>query len=144
MISFFCCHHISISSFTTFACSTAGAAPLAAHQIVLNIFCIFAIFGDAVSQMSQTYLPGYFGFKTITKNQFSDGQTVIQRIMKISFVTGVLNCMLSYLAVSQFGPNLFTKSKEVNTAMVSIVVCLAASGKSNNQQLLHNSFTTPP
>ena len=115
------------SSFTTFACSTAGAAPLAAHQIVLNIFCIFAIFGDAVSQMSQTYLPGYFGFKTITKNQFSNGRTVIQRIMKISFVTGVLNCILAFLAVSQFGPNLFTKSKEVNAAMVSIVVCLAAS-----------------
>ena len=114
-------------SFTTYACSTAGAAPLAAHQIVLNIFCIFAIFGDAVSQMSQTYLPAYFGSKTTSEAQFTSGQAVVRNIIQISFVTGLVNCLLAGAAVGSFGPKLFTKSAEVNAAMGGIVVYLAAA-----------------
>jgi len=114
-------------SFTTYACSTAGAAPLAAHQIVLNIFCIFAIFGDAVSQMSQTYLPAYFGTKKVTETQFNSGQAVVRNIIQISFFTGLLNSLLAGTAVRSFGPKLFTKSAEVNAAMSSIVFYLAAA-----------------
>lgn len=114
-------------SFTTYACSTAGAANLAAHQIVLNIFCIFAIFGDAVSQMSQTYLPEYFGSKQTTRQQFANGLLCIQRIVKISFFTGLINCVLAFLAVNKFGHKLFTKSVEVNAAMASIVMFLSLS-----------------
>ena len=44
-------------SFTTYAASTSGAASLAAHQITINFFLFFAIFGDVMSQLSQTYLP---------------------------------------------------------------------------------------
>lgn len=47
-------------SFTTFACSTVGAAKLAAHQITLNAFIFLAIFGDVTSQIAQTYLPSIF------------------------------------------------------------------------------------
>jgi len=46
-------------SYTTFACAAAGAVQLAAHQITINLFLFFCIFGDVVSQLSQTYLP-YF------------------------------------------------------------------------------------
>lgn len=46
-------------TYTTFACSSAGAAELAAHQITINFFLFFCIFGDVVSQIAQTYMP-YF------------------------------------------------------------------------------------
>jgi Na+-driven multidrug efflux pump len=36
-----------------------GAVELAAHQISINFFLFFCIFGDVISQISQTYLP-YF------------------------------------------------------------------------------------
>lgn len=90
-------------SYTTYACSPAGPISLAAHQIVLNLFCIFAIFGDAVSQISQTYLPPYIGGKNITKKMFTDAKTIIKNIMKISFSLGLFNCIFSFLAVSKYG-----------------------------------------
>ena len=46
-------------TYTTFACSSAGAVELAAHQITINFFLFFCIFGDVVSQIAQTYMP-YF------------------------------------------------------------------------------------
>jgi len=44
-------------TFTFFACSSAGVVELAAHQITINIFLFFCIFGEVTSQISQTYLP---------------------------------------------------------------------------------------
>ena len=90
-------------SYTTYACSPSGPVSLAAHQIVLNIFCIFAIFGDAVSQISQTYLPPFFGAKVVTEKMYSSGKEIISNIMKISFSMGLFNCIFSYLAVSKYG-----------------------------------------
>ena len=90
-------------SYTTYACSPAGPISLAAHQIVLNMFCIFAIFGDAVSQISQTYLPPFLGGKNIDKKMYKDARTIIRNIMKMSFSLGLFNCIFSFLAVSKYG-----------------------------------------
>eukprot|EP01038_Epipyxis_sp_PR26KG_P004380 gene4380-6195_t len=46
-------------TYTTFAASTAGTVDLAAHQILINFFLFFAIIGDTLSQISQTFVP-YF------------------------------------------------------------------------------------
>ena len=90
-------------SYTTYACSPAGPVSLAAHQIVLNMFCIFAIFGDAVSQISQTYLPQFFGSKKTTKKMYDSGKNIISNIMKISISLGLFNCIFAYLAVNKYG-----------------------------------------
>lgn len=44
-------------SYTTVAASTGGVTELAAHQITINFFLFFAIFGDVMSQLMQTFLP---------------------------------------------------------------------------------------
>ena len=44
-------------TYTTVAASTGGVFELAAHQITINFFLFFAIFGDTMSMMSQTFLP---------------------------------------------------------------------------------------
>lgn len=92
-------------SYTTYACSPAGPVSLAAHQIVLNMFCIFAIFGDAVSQISQTYLPQFFGSQNTTKEMYKNGESIISNIMKISFSLGLFNCIFAFLVVSKYGQN---------------------------------------
>lgn len=48
-------------TYATICASDSGTVGLAAHQIVINFFLFFCIFGDAVSQMSQSYLPGLLG-----------------------------------------------------------------------------------
>ena len=95
-------------SYTTYACSPAGSISLAAHQIVLNMFCIFAIFGDAVSQISQTYLPPFLGGKNINQKMYKDARSIIRNIMKMSFSMGLFNCIFSFLAVSKYGQKVST------------------------------------
>ena len=46
-------------SYTTYASASGVTLSLAAHQITINFFLFFVIFGDAVSQMSQTFLPSF-------------------------------------------------------------------------------------
>jgi Na+-driven multidrug efflux pump len=89
-------------SYTTYACSPAGPVSLAAHQIVLNMFCIFAIFGDAVSQISQTYLPQFFGTQVTTRKMYDNGESLISNIMKISVSMGLFNCIFAFLVVSKY------------------------------------------
>ena len=101
-------------SYTTYACSPAGPVSLAAHQIVLNMFCIFAIFGDAVSQISQTYLPQFFGSKKTTKKMYNSGKSIISNIMKISISLGLFNCIFAYLAVNKYGQKVSTKTLSDN------------------------------
>ena len=38
--------------FTTYSVSTSGPVALASHQIVINIFLFFVIFGDVLSQVN--------------------------------------------------------------------------------------------
>lgn len=90
-------------SYTTYACSPFGSVSLAAHQIALNIFCIFAIFGDAVSQISQTYLPQFFGSSQTTKAMYEDGKSIIKNIMKISLSLATFNSIFAFLSVSKYG-----------------------------------------
>jgi Na+-driven multidrug efflux pump len=90
-------------SYTTYACSPAGPVSLATHQIYLNMFCIFAIFGDAVSQISQTYLPPFLGSKNITNGLFKDGKKIISKLMKMAFFLGLFNSVFAFVAVSKYG-----------------------------------------
>jgi Na+-driven multidrug efflux pump len=96
-------------SYTTYACSPAGPVSLAAHQIVLNMFCIFAIFGDAVSQISQTYLPQFFGTQVTTRKMYDSGESLISNIMKISFSMGLFNCIFAFLVVSKYAQKVSLK-----------------------------------
>ena len=105
-------------SYTTYACSPAGPVSLAAHQIVLNMFCIFAIFGDAVSQISQTYLPQFFGSKKTTKKMYNSGKSIISNIMKISISLGLFNCIFAYLAVNKYGQKVSTKTLSDNVILL--------------------------
>jgi Na+-driven multidrug efflux pump len=90
-------------SYTTYACSPAGPVSLATHQIYLNMFCIFAIFGDAVSQISQTYLPPFLGSKNITNGLFEDGKKIISKLLKMAFFLGLFNSVFAFVAVSKYG-----------------------------------------
>lgn len=44
-------------TYTTYATAAAGAIDLAAHQIIINFFLFFCIFGDVISQLAQTFVP---------------------------------------------------------------------------------------
>lgn len=65
-------------SSTTYALSTGGVIPLAAHQISLNLFLFFLFFGDVASQISQNYLPYFLLFnKTKTPTNTNTKESTI-------------------------------------------------------------------
>ena len=108
-------------SYTTYACSPFGSVSLAAHQIALNIFCIFAIFGDAVSQISQTYLPQFFGSSQTTKAMYEDGKSIIKNIMKISLSLATFNSIFAFLSVSKYGQKV-SESSNVHTVSCLVIM----------------------
>lgn len=93
--------------YTIYATSTAGAVNLASHQILITIFLFFVIFGDVLSQCSQTYLPGL-----IVQKKYAESKSVWLEILKLGCVSGVLGGIASCF-ITTFGTTLLTKSPEV-------------------------------
>ena len=135
-------------TYTTFACSSAGAVELAAHQIMINFFLFFCIFGDVISQISQTYLPYFladydkFRENGSKPNQNGSGQgegellrekkesgksslisvpalkEMVQKVCSIGSFFGLFNALVC-LSIEKFGYGYFTSSKEVISKLQS-------------------------
>ena len=111
-------------SFTTYACAFEGVESLAAHQILLNVFLYFAIFGEVVSSMSQNFLPSYVTSQDNKIDAF--GTKILNKICKISIFVGIINSAMAFALPHSF-PQIFTKSLSVMEIMksISVPICLA-------------------
>lgn len=110
-------------SYTTYAISTAGTASLAAHQITINIFLFFVIFGDVTSQMSQTFLPAYFMTENSTLKSAEAGSKALIKITKLGVVIGTINSIIGFL-LQYYGNSIFTSSKSIVTEMLKVPLLL--------------------
>lgn len=97
-------------SYTTYASSLSGTFNVAAHQIVLNFFLLCCVFGDVISQMSQTYLPPFLrahlskATKALTHSDGRNSLSVaIRRILNISLFVGTFNT-LTGIYLSEVAP----------------------------------------
>jgi hypothetical protein len=120
-------------TFTFFACSSAGATELAAHQITINLFLFFCIFGEVTSQISQSYLPSFlsaFSLESVKVHATppspsseeiprrgrlssrSEVEEMISKVVRLGLGIGAasgVGCLL----LKQFGYEYITKSVEV-------------------------------
>ena len=112
-------------SFTTYAISTAGTASLAAHQITINIFLFFVIFGDVTSQMSQTFLPAYFMTENSSLSRAEAGSKAVIKIAKLGVVLGSINSVIGFL-LQYMGNFIFTSSKPIVAEMLKVPFLLGA------------------
>lgn len=112
-------------SFTTYAISTAGTASLAAHQITINIFLFFVIFGDVTSQMSQTFLPAYFMTENSSLSKAEAGSKAAMKIAKLGVVLGSINSIIGFL-LQYMGNFIFTSSKPIVAEMLKVPFLLGA------------------
>lgn len=99
-------------SYTTYAVATSGLGQLAAHQIMINIFLFFVIFGDVFSQVSQTYIPMFMGEKQPSKSDVDNTVTLMNRLTIMTSFVGVLNTCASLL-YSKFGSKFITTNSDV-------------------------------
>ena len=82
-----------------------GMVSLACHNVLMRIFFFFATVGDALSQSSQTFLPGLFYRKSLEEKEYTtnnvttpsssanDARTLVKRLLLISSTMAIVNCI---------------------------------------------------
>lgn len=110
-------------TYTTYVASKFGVNILAAHQIIINLFLYFYIFGDVISTMVQNFLPPFVkGEKCID----ASGWRVLRHILELSAIISSGNCVMG-LCLPFLFPHVFTKSDSVIAAMKQIALPLASA-----------------
>ena len=104
----------SLWNSTTVAVAPTGAAALAAHQILINFFLYFIIFGDVLSQCSQTFLPALI--KRTRKNivnSFASARKLVMTTLKLGMIVGFFNGLIGKLLV-QYTVGAITPSQDIH------------------------------
>lgn len=115
----------SLWNSTTVAVAPSGAAALAAHQILINFFLYFVIFGDVLNQCSQTYLPALIKrTKKNIMNSFQSARKLVITMLKLSAILGVINSMMGVLLV-KYAVGSITPSREIHQWAISAVLGFA-------------------
>ena len=99
-------------SYTTYAIATSGLPSLAAHQILINIFLFFVIFGDVFSQVSQTYIPMFMGTRQSTTSDVENAVVLMNRLNVMTLCVGAVNTVASLL-YSKYGSKFITTNSNV-------------------------------
>jgi Na+-driven multidrug efflux pump len=110
---------------TTVAVAPNGPVAMASHQILLNFFMYFVIFGDVLSQCSQTYLPALF--RRTRKNilrSFESARKLMLTNLKLGMIVGSVNSVMAWL-LAAYGTTFFTPSKEVQNLVRSAAMGFA-------------------
>ena len=123
---FIMCFKAFLWSFTTYAAGSAGASTLAAHQITINLFLCFVIFGDVFSQIAQTYVPTFYNYNLAAAPGNGAVYSLLQRVVRVCASMGVLNAALSLLAMSH-GRLLLTRDASVLAGLQQAAPFLALS-----------------
>ncbi len=120
----------------TVQAGTYGMVSLACHNVLMRIFFFFATVGDALSQSAQTFLPGLFYQKklqderaaeevndaitsdtlTTAKSDNNNARTLLKRLVLISSIGGLVNCVLGR-NIARGSGGTFTS----NSALVSLM-----------------------
>lgn len=115
----------SLWNSTTVAVAPSGAAALAAHQILINFFLYFVIFGDVLNQCSQTYLPALIKrTKKNIMNSFQSARKLVITMLKLSAILGVINSMMGVLLV-RYAVGSITPSREIHQWAISAALGFA-------------------
>ena len=117
---------IMIAKLVEFWCMTTGAnnfglLSTACHNLLMRIFLFFAVFGDGVSQASQTFLPGLLvkrkkAKRNRQKELSKEAGGVIQRLTAISAALGLFICVLSCFIANNAG-GMFTTDTELKSLL---------------------------
>eukprot|EP00581_Thalassiosira_minuscula_P016808 CAMPEP_0183732396 /NCGR_PEP_ID=MMETSP0737-20130205/38352_1 /TAXON_ID=385413 /ORGANISM="Thalassiosira miniscula, Strain CCMP1093" /LENGTH=651 /DNA_ID=CAMNT_0025965407 /DNA_START=76 /DNA_END=2028 /DNA_ORIENTATION=+ len=109
-----------------------GMVSLACHNVLMRIFFFFATVGDALSQSAQTFLPGLFYRKSLQENDAEDpdsasttpdtlnqsddnnARTMLKRLLIISSISGIVNCISGRYIAHNSGGTFTTDSALVS------------------------------
>ena len=113
--------------YMTIVANNFGLRATACHNLLMRIFLFFAVFGDGVSQASQTFLPGLFNIsKTMIvenkskyqnkSSRLEEARKVIRRLSVISGSLGIFVGVIAYFIARNAGGS-FTSDKQLVSLM---------------------------
>eukprot|EP00439_Symbiodinium_sp_Y106_P046952 s442_g6.t1 len=112
-----------IAGFTAmaFAAAATGTRALAAYQVILGIFVLFAFIGAPLSQTAQTMLP-----PLIESSNTSGARKVAKNVLTIGAIVSIVASVLCYTAL-MLGAGTFTSDPAVLGEIhgAAFMVCLA-------------------
>lgn len=92
--------------------SSLGAVSAAAHHVTFSVFIFFAVFGDAVSQAAQTFLPAAIG-------RPAAAWAIARRLVLVGALLAVANAVAAAGIVLGL-PHVFTNTPAVAARMATI------------------------
>ena len=117
---------LKVAYFTAVTQAATALSPTAAasHGVMIALFCVLGVLGDAVSQAAQSFMPAVIGTPRAS-------WALAQRLMRLGAAVGVFNCSaIATAALLCHGA--FTSSPEVVAGMHSVLAVACAA------LLLHN------
>ncbi len=99
--------------------SSLGQVASAAHHVTFSVFIFFAVFGDAVSQAAQTFLPAAVGRPRAA-------WSIARRLAVVGVVVGVLNAAAA-AAVVLGVPGVFTNDHAVIARIAGIALAMGSA-----------------
>lgn len=106
---------LKVLYFTLVTRAATAISPIsaAAHGVMLSIFVVLGILGDAVSQVAQAFLPGVLGRPAAAVASAT-------RLLQLGGAVGAVNCAAMAVVATSAG-SLFTTSGDVLAAMATIL-----------------------
>lgn len=118
---------VKVAYFTAVTQAATALSPTAAasHGVMIAIFCVLGVLGDAVSQSAQSFMPAMLGSPRAAG-------ALAGQLMRLGAAVGVFNCV-AIAAAALLCHGAFTSSPEVVAGMHSVLGVACAS------LLLHNA-----
>jgi Na+-driven multidrug efflux pump len=129
---------VMMAKLIEFWCMTTGANSFglistACHNLLMRIFLFFAVFGDGISQASQTFLPGLFKKNRVVKKKKAsksarskEADQVIRRLALISASLGVFISITAWWIANNAG-GAFTTDNQLVSLMAKTSTYMGAN-----------------
>jgi Na+-driven multidrug efflux pump len=119
-----------------------GLLSTACHNLLMRIYLFFAVFGDGISQASQTFLPGLFvkkrstntkgdtsGFKPEKQHKSSRSKEADHVIQRLSVISASLGVFISFVAcyIAKNAGRAFTSDSQLVSLMSTASTYMGAN-----------------
>jgi len=112
------------------ASSTLGTFDMAAHQIILSIFCCLTPIVDALSQVAQSFVPSIHGIKAKSQARANALRDTVNNFRKVGSCLGVI--LVSLVSMIPLISRYFTSDplvmQRVNGAIPGVALFLIVNG----------------
>ncbi|KAJ0968477.1 hypothetical protein J5N97_025394 [Dioscorea zingiberensis] len=109
---------VAFYSLLTYAATSMGTMTLAAHQVLINVFCMCTVWGEPLSQTAQSFMPELIHGvnRSLTK-----ARMLLKSLVIIGAITGVTLGAIG-TAVPRLFPRLFTSDQTVIGEMHKVLL----------------------